>query len=79
MSDLVKVQTYLQTIDEVIEKGPFKDNWESLSRYGIPEWGMHRQNSACSSTGGSTPCLPISMNGIRAKCTKKAIRPAYII
>lgn len=38
MSDLVKVQTYLQTIDEVIEKGPFKDNWESLSRYGIPEW-----------------------------------------
>lgn len=38
MSDPAKVQAYLQTIDEVIEKGPFKDNWESLSHYGIPEW-----------------------------------------
>lgn len=78
MSDLVKVQTYLQTIDEVIEKGPFKDNWESLSRYGIPEW-YAQAKFGLFVHWGSTPCLPISMNGIRAKCTKKAIRPAYII
>lgn len=38
MSDPTKVQAYLKTIDEVIQKGPFKDNWESLSHYGIPDW-----------------------------------------
>ena len=29
---------YLKTIDEVIEKGPFKDNWESLSAFEVPKW-----------------------------------------
>ncbi len=38
MSDPTKVQAYLKTIDEVIQKGPFKDDWESLSHYGIPDW-----------------------------------------
>lgn len=38
MSDSTKVQAYLKTIDEVIQKGPFKDDWESLSHYGIPDW-----------------------------------------
>lgn len=38
LSDSTKVQAYLKTIDEVIQKGPFKDDWESLSHYGIPDW-----------------------------------------
>ena len=29
---------YLDVIDEVIAKGPFKDNWESLSSYEVPKW-----------------------------------------
>lgn len=33
-----KVKEYLKIIDEVIEKGPFKDNWQSLSNFKIPSW-----------------------------------------
>lgn len=29
---------YLQHIDEVIEKGKYKDTWESLAEYEVPEW-----------------------------------------
>lgn len=32
------MEDYLKTIDEVIEKGPFKDSWDSLSSYRPPEW-----------------------------------------
>ena len=32
------IPEYLQLIDEVIEKGPFSDNWESLSRHKTPQW-----------------------------------------
>lgn len=31
-------QKYLKQIDEMIEKGPYKDNWESLSKHETPEW-----------------------------------------
>ena len=31
-------QEYLKHIDEVIAKGKFKDTWESLSQYRVPEW-----------------------------------------
>ncbi len=33
-----KVSEYLTKIDEVIAKGKFKDNWESLSAYEEPKW-----------------------------------------
>lgn len=33
-----KVQEYLKKIDEVIAEGPYKDDWESLSKYTEPEW-----------------------------------------
>ena len=36
-----KITEYLQKIDEVIEKGPFKDNWQSLSAHKTPEWYRH--------------------------------------
>lgn len=29
---------YLKRIDEVIDNGRFKDTWESLARYSVPEW-----------------------------------------
>ena len=29
---------YLQKIEETIAKGPFRDNWESLSKFKVPEW-----------------------------------------
>ncbi|MBQ4075864.1 MAG: alpha-L-fucosidase [Clostridia bacterium] len=32
------MQPYLNRIDEVIEKGPFKDTWDSLSAFQPPEW-----------------------------------------
>ncbi len=35
---MITVEEYLQKIDEVIEKGPFKDNWESLSAFQMPSW-----------------------------------------
>lgn len=32
------LKPYLKTIDDVIEKGPYKDNWDSLSEYEVPKW-----------------------------------------
>lgn len=29
---------YLKKIEEVIERGPFSDDWHSLSAYNVPEW-----------------------------------------
>lgn len=31
-------KTYLAAIDEVIAKGPFKDDWQSLSAHKTPDW-----------------------------------------
>lgn len=35
---MITVDEYLQNVDAVIEKGPFKDNWESLSAFQMPSW-----------------------------------------
>ncbi|MDO5518870.1 MAG: alpha-L-fucosidase [bacterium] len=35
MYDMTK---YLNTIDQVIEKGPYKDNWASLTKVQVPSW-----------------------------------------
>ncbi len=35
---MYNLMPYLETIDSVIEKGPFKDNWESLAGYEVPKW-----------------------------------------
>ena len=29
---------YLKKIDDVISKGPYSDDWNSLSAYKVPEW-----------------------------------------
>jgi alpha-L-fucosidase len=31
-------QAYLKKIDETIANGPFQDNWESLSKFQVPDW-----------------------------------------
>lgn len=38
MSDSQKIKNYLEKIDTVISNGEYKDNWESLSKYGVPDW-----------------------------------------
>lgn len=35
---MITIDEYLQKVDEVIEKGPFKDNWQSLSNFKMPSW-----------------------------------------
>lgn len=35
---MYNMQPYLDIIDSVIEKGPFKDDWASLSAYQVPQW-----------------------------------------
>ena len=37
------MKPYLERIDEVIEKGPYKDTWESLSQYQAPDWYQKKQ------------------------------------
>lgn len=32
------IREYLEKIDEVIEKGIYKDTWESLAAYQVPDW-----------------------------------------
>ena len=32
------LKPYLKEIDRVIERGPFKDTWESLTKYQAPDW-----------------------------------------
>ena len=32
------MKPYLAEIDRVIEKGPFKDTWESLGKFQVPDW-----------------------------------------
>ena len=34
----MELQEYMKVIDQVIEAGPFKDTWESLSGYRVPQW-----------------------------------------
>ena len=41
--DRQKQLAYLQKIDEVIAHGIYKDNWESLSAYPVPQWYRDNQ------------------------------------
>lgn len=38
MSEVNTCKEYLDKIDKVIAGGPYKDTWESLSRYRVPDW-----------------------------------------
>lgn len=38
LTDKAKIKEYSERIDSVIAKGKYSDNWESLSKYGVPEW-----------------------------------------
>ncbi len=38
MSHLQKMKDYLKVIDEVIEKGPYKDDWKTVLNHKVPDW-----------------------------------------
>ncbi len=38
MEQLYDMKPYLETIDAVIKQGPYKDTWESLSAFSLPDW-----------------------------------------
>ena len=31
-------RSYLEHIDQVIDKGPYKNSWNSLGQYQVPQW-----------------------------------------
>ena len=35
---MMEMEKYLETIEEVIAKGKYKDTWESLQQYRVPDW-----------------------------------------
>ena len=35
---MIDMKKALQNIDDVIEKGPYKDTWASLSSWQTPKW-----------------------------------------
>jgi alpha-L-fucosidase len=35
---MMNKKQYLETIEETIQKGKFKDDWDSLSQYQVPKW-----------------------------------------
>lgn len=37
-ANMEDLQNILNEIDRVIKEGPYKDNWESLSKYQVPDW-----------------------------------------
>lgn len=39
----MEIKEYLKTVDEVIENGKFKDNWESLAQFKVPSWYRERR------------------------------------
>lgn len=34
----MEIADYLKQIDQVVEAGPYRDNWESLAHFQMPEW-----------------------------------------
>ena len=38
MTHLEKMKNYLKVIDEVIEKGPYKDDWNTMLNHKVPDW-----------------------------------------
>ena len=61
-----KLEKYLKKIDEVIERGPYKDNWDSLAFHKVPDWYRNAKLGIFIHWGVfSVP------NGIRVGCIKK--------
>lgn len=67
-----RIDDYLKTVDEVIEKGRFKDNWESLSRFKTPSF-LREGRFGIFIHRAFIPFPLSAMNGIRAECISKAI------
>ncbi len=61
------IQDYLSIIDNVIEKGKFKDNWESLSEFKMPSW-YRKGRFGLFVHWGVILCLLLVMSGIQDVC-----------
>ena len=61
------------TVREVIDRGPFRDDWSSLADYQVPAW-YQDGSSASSCIGVRTACRCSAMSGIPAICTCRAAR-----
>ena len=61
------IQDYLSIIDNVIEKGKFKDNWESLSEFKMPSW-YRKGRFGLFVHWGFILCLLSVMSGIQDVC-----------
>ena len=70
------MKPYLERIDEVIEKGPYKDTWESLSQYQI---GTRRKSLEFLFIGACIVCRHLEMNGIPAICIFRVRQSMSII
>ena len=64
MKDL---QEYLRKIEEIILQGPYKDQWDSLSKHPVPQW-FKKAKFGCSFIGESIVCRHLETNGTRERC-----------
>ena len=65
-----KLEKYLKKIDEVIERGPYKDNWDSLAFHKVPDWYRNAKLGILF-IGECFLFRLLAMNGIRVGCIKK--------
>ena len=64
------LQKHLKKIDDVISKGVYKDNWESLAFHKVPDW-YRNSKLGIFIHWGVYSVRHMEMSGIRAGCTKK--------
>ena len=54
------IKEYLEKINSVIENGKYKDTWESLSQYRVPEW--YKDSKFGMIKLASTPIIAMTMS-----------------
>ena len=62
---------YLKKINEVIEKGPYSNNWHSLSEYEVPEWYRKAKFGIFIGVFSVSPLS--EMNGTHAICMSRTV------
>ena len=65
-----KLEKYLKKIDEVMEHGPYKDNWDSLAFHKV-RIGTEMPNLVFLFIGECFLFRLLAMNGIRVGCIKR--------
>lgn len=49
MTHLEKMKQYLNMIDEVIENGSYKDDWNTMLNHKVPDWYRNAKFGICRS------------------------------